>query len=894
VKFFPSSIQNYLVATMACLCVPGIGALGYMAYQSISDVRTNMELGELVQADKALLLAGNAIRTARGQAQTSIQVADDPVATLKQVEESNRSRIADAVAQLDETGLPGRKELIAGILQQQKLTDARMADLHAEAAKPKAQRSLAATMPWYNGIGAIEAAIVKASDETSNAARLADPILADLQGFKSAGWDVRSNYGTQCSVLRPAFGSGKALEAAQIRRLGELRGVSNASGETLKQLASRPGVGSELARKIGVMSAEVEASNRKMDELIGKLGQGAGPVIAADEWTKQCNAPFTAIVSAVTQSLDDMVVRTDKKLNAAWIKLGIVGALLAALLAICVTSLRGVQRRIARPLVSLKSALDEMQQGNFVQAIPAAPSPDEIGALLAALLAICVTSLRGVQRRIARPLVSLKSALDEMQQGNFAQAIPAAPSPDEIGALSGALEIYRENALALEQNRRDRELAMLADAEQAAHVQKLLGEVANIVADAREGNFSGKAQVGGMEGPLKELVEGINEINAVVDGATTEFAGALSAIAGGDLTNRIETAYRGRFADLKGAINETVDRLSDTVATIQTTSADVGLAAREINMGADDLSKRTEEQASSLEETAATTEELAASVKASAQASKDAARIADEAMQAAESGGAIAGQAVDAMARIETASQKISDIIRVIDDIAFQTNLLALNAAVEAARAGEAGKGFAVVASEVRTLAQRSGEAAKDISGLISSSNAEVGEGVKLVRQAGDQLARILAASQKVAATIADISAASGEQANGIDEMSQAVAHLDEMTQQNAALSEQSAASANSLSGRIEQLNALVATFRTNREAAGQTAYAQPATGPRAVKAPMRAARPAPVAVSDSGEPARLRQLAEAAFVQSKAMPAPRKVANGGSGRASDSGWEEF
>ncbi|MGX5734928.1 methyl-accepting chemotaxis protein, partial [Bosea thiooxidans] len=172
-------------------------------------------------------------------------------------------------------------------------------------------------------------------------------------------------------------------------------------------------------------------------------------------------------------------------------------------------------------------------------------------------------------------------------------------------------------------------------------------------------------------------------------------------------------------------------------------------------------------------------------------------------------------------ARIETASQKISDIIRVIDDIAFQTNLLALNAAVEAARAGDAGKGFAVVASEVRTLAQRSGEAAKDISGLISSSNAEVTEGVKLVRQAGESLTRILEASQKVSATIADISTASGEQANGIDEMSQAVAHLDEMTQQNAALAEESAASAASLSGRIGQLNDLVATFRTRREAAG-------------------------------------------------------------------------
>ncbi|UZF95042.1 methyl-accepting chemotaxis protein [Bosea sp. NBC_00550] len=852
-KFFPSSIQNYLVATMACLCVPGIGALAYMAEQSIMEVRTNMRLAELVEADKALLLTGNMIRTARGQAQTSIQVADDPAPMLKQIEQANRAQIAEAVAQLQETDLPNRKELIAGIQQEQKLTDARMADLYAEAGKPKAQRSLAATMPWYNGIGAIEGAIVKASDETSTAARLADPVLADLQGFKSAGWDVRSNYGTQCSVLRPAFSSNKAMDAAQLRRIGELRGVSNASRDTLKQLASRPGVGSELVRKIGVMSAEVDASNRKMDELIGKLGQGSGPVIAAEEWTKQCNAPFEAIISAVTQSLDDMITRTNQKLNQAWVKFGIVGSLLAA------------------------------------------------------LLVICVLSWRGVQRRVARPLISLKSALDGMQQGDFAQAIPPAPSPDEIGALSRALETYRENALALEQNRRDRDLAMLADAEQAAHVQKLLGEVATIVADARDGNFSGQAQVGGMEGPLKELVEGINEINIVVDSATTEFAQALSAIAGGDLTNRVETAYRGRFADLKGAINETVDRLSATVATIQTTSADVGLAAREINMGADDLSKRTEEQASSLEQTAATTEELAASVKASAQASKDAARIADEAMQAAQSGGAIAGQAVDAMARIESASQKISDIIRVIDDIAFQTNLLALNAAVEAARAGEAGKGFAVVASEVRTLAQRSGEAAKDISGLISSSNTEVGEGVKLVRQAGDQLARILAASQKVAATIADISAASGEQANGIDEMSQAVAHLDEMTQQNAALAEESAASANALTGRIGQLNELVAAFRTGREAVGQSGYPQPvmaaSSAARTLKtvAPARApARPVAVAAASAAasarapagaEPERLRQLAEAAFAQSKATPAPRKVANG---RAQDAGWEEF
>ncbi|HEV2552351.1 MAG TPA: methyl-accepting chemotaxis protein, partial [Bosea sp. (in: a-proteobacteria)] len=373
-------------------------------------------------------------------------------------------------------------------------------------------------------------------------------------------------------------------------------------------------------------------------------------------------------------------------------------------------------------------------------------------------------------------------------------------------------------------------------------------EVAAVVDAARKGDFSARLSLDDKDGFVRDIAMGLNQVSEVVEQSTTDFARAMQAIAAADLTRPVSGDYHGVFATLKTAINETVDRLSSTVRTIQLTSADVGLAAREINMGADDLSKRTEEQASNLEETAATTEELAASVKATAQASRNAAAISDEAMKAAQTGGAIAGKAVDAMARIEDASTKISDIIRVIDDIAFQTNLLALNAAVEAARAGDAGKGFAVVASEVRTLAQRSSEAAKDISALISSSNAEVGEGVKLVRQAGEALEQILTASKKVAATIADISAASGEQANGIDEMSQAVAHLDEMTQQNAALSEQSAASAGSLSDKIAQLNDLVAAFKTG-----------PDSG-RAVDVPVPAS-----------EPARLRQLAEAAFAQTRA-----------------------
>ncbi|AOG07508.1 methyl-accepting chemotaxis (MCP) signaling domain protein [Bosea sp. RAC05] len=492
-------------------------------------------------------------------------------------------------------------------------------------------------------------------------------------------------------------------------------------------------------------------------------------------------------------------------------------------------------------------------------------------ASLAAL--VSVGAILIVIRRIASPIVATTAAMNELAKGNLDTTIRHADREDEIGTMAKALEIFRESLVkvrALEEQERAAAERRLA---RAQSMEAVVSDVGEVVAAAAAGDFSARLQIDQADEQMQKLVAGINEINAVVDSATSEFARTLSAVAAGDLTVRVDAAYRGKFAELKGAINETVERLSSTVKTIQVTSADVGLAAREINMGADDLSKRTEEQASSLEETAATTEELAASVKASAQASREAASIADEAMKAAQTGGAIAGKAVDAMARIEDASTKISDIIRVIDDIAFQTNLLALNAAVEAARAGDAGKGFAVVASEVRTLAQRSGEAAKDISALISSSNTEVGEGVKLVRQAGEALEQILSASRKVAATIADISAASGEQANGIDEMSQAVAHLDEMTQQNAALAEQSAASAGSLSNRIGQLNDLVAAFRTE--------------GGSAV-------RSAPL----SSEPARLRQLAESAFSAAKSAPRSRpapapakKVANS---RGGDAGWAEF
>ncbi|HEV2553058.1 MAG TPA: methyl-accepting chemotaxis protein [Bosea sp. (in: a-proteobacteria)] len=455
---------------------------------------------------------------------------------------------------------------------------------------------------------------------------------------------------------------------------------------------------------------------------------------------------------------------------------------------------------------------------------------------------------------VSRPLRALIQTMSQLATGHLDAEVKGGSRRDEVGAIARAVDLFRNGLQKrAEADQEKMRLETMNADEKNRSTQRVVDDVAAIVASAERGDFSARASTRVAEQGLNRLVEGINAINQSVEEATSEFAAAMGAISQGDLTHRINGVYSGRFAELQRAINMTTERLQEIVGAISSTSHAILLAAREINMGSDDLSKRTEEQASSLEETAATTEELAASVKASAQASRQAAAIAKEAMEAAQTGGAIAGRAVDAMARIEGASTKISDIIRVIDDIAFQTNLLALNAAVEAARAGDAGKGFAVVASEVRTLAQRSSEAAKDISALISSSNSEVGEGVKLVRQAGEQLSQILSASQKVAATIADISAASSEQASGIDEMSQAVAHLDEMTQQNAALAEQSAASAGSLSHRVGQLNDLVAAFKTRTDVA---------TGQ--------------VTVPAASEPARLRQRAESDFAQNKGqIPRP-------------------
>ncbi|WP_244665369.1 MULTISPECIES: PAS domain-containing methyl-accepting chemotaxis protein [unclassified Bosea (in: a-proteobacteria)] len=305
--------------------------------------------------------------------------------------------------------------------------------------------------------------------------------------------------------------------------------------------------------------------------------------------------------------------------------------------------------------------------------------------------------------------------------------------------------------------------------------------------------------------------------------AVEETRTVIAATQAKNLTQRIPLDGKtGEIGELCRGVNELVDSFGTIIRAVSEISARVAVGSQRIGSDSKDLAQRTEEQASSLEETAATTEELAASVKQSYERAREAADLGALADTAANRGGKIVTDAVMAMERIEKASNDIGEIIRVIDDIAFQTNLLALNAAVEAARAGDAGKGFAVVASEVRTLAQRSAEAANDIKKLISNSTQEVGEGVRLVNEAGSSLAEIVRSSTSVASALTDITSASREQANGIEEVAKVVAHMDEMTQRNSSMAEQSAGVAAELQRATEALQKMVQDFRIGHAGDGR------------------------------------------------------------------------
>ncbi len=386
---------------------------------------------------------------------------------------------------------------------------------------------------------------------------------------------------------------------------------------------------------------------------------------------------------------------------------------------------------------------------------------------------------------IVRPILGLASDMRRLAAGQNDITVSGAGRPDEIGEMAQSVEVFRQSGI---------ERARL-ETEAAGFQQEL---------DRKLRDMEAAFEVAGRE--QKSVVE--------------IMAKGLAGLAGGDLSTRIAAQVASDYAALKNDFNAAASGLEDAIRTISGVASQIGSGTQEIAQASNDLSRRTEQQAASLEETAAALDEIAATVRQTADGATRATTEVASARSDAERSGQVVGQAVAAMSAIEDSSRQITQIIGVIDEIAFQTNLLALNAGVEAARAGDAGRGFAVVAQEVRALAQRSADAAKEIKTLISTSSQQVGTGVDLVGQTGEALDRIVGRVAAIDDLVRQISSSSQEQASGLAEVNTAVNHMDQVVQQNAAMVEQATAATHSLKGETAQLVSLVGRFKVGGERA--------------------------------------------------------------------------
>ena len=826
------TISTILKSAIALCGVAVIALLALGVSDSWTRMRAASRAASATEASSYLFTALANIRLDRANGYRALQdtATPDTIPMMRKAQVAEMPALKSGLAILQELDLAGQKDMVAELVQQV----GKLEELHqasdAALAQPKASRPAGLADQMLKQTQGLLDLLDKLSRDVAVAIKLQDSYIDQLLELKDLAWATR-NAGGDASVVISTTMAGKPLPPTAWDDYVALVSKMNADWAELKEVSKGlplPPRYQEAVEKVEHDFFDPDYLGKRTNALKALIA-GQAPGITLEQWTPLTVSRLTTVEDVASVALDAARERAAAQYAAA--------------------------------------------RGDLVLQL----------CLMVGAVALAIGMLLLISLRVISPLHKLSAAMRKLADGDFGVVLPGLGRKDEIGSIAAAVEGFKVKAAekaqreAAAQAEQEREMASERDAAMARLSGEFEAAVGGIVEAAVRGDFSQRVALDGKAGLILNVGSAINTLCDNVSGALDDLASMLGSLADGDLTRRIAGEYQGTFATLKDNANTTAERVGATIAEIKRAGQEVASAAAEISASTTDLSQRTEEQAASLEQTSASMEEMSVTVKKNAEQAKLASQYAGETRETADRSGQVVAEAVHAMSRIDESSKKIADIITVIDEIARQTNLLALNAAVEAARAGEAGRGFAVVASEVRSLAQRSSQAAKDIKDLITSSSGQVQEGVDLVNKTGASLSGIVESIKKVAAIVSDIATASLEQSTGIDQVNKALGQVDEVTQQNSALVEENAATAKALEHQATTMNERMGAFRLT------------ATPPAAKSAP-----PAPVA-----EKRMVPKAVPPRPAPSKPMP-QRKVANG-SGRGAavakadvNPDWQEF